>query len=119
MNIWYDRPQKLFTLLAKPITTLTAVAGYSGKCVRQMKENMQYKVVVVRCNLIKRDGDVFDINLGEAMMLLTGPSVTRFTHNRCIAVSGSGTPESVAKSIAHISPILHEIKKQINACMLA
>jgi hypothetical protein len=51
--------------------------------------------------------------------LLTGPSVTRFTHNKCIAVNGSGTPESVANNIAKISPILHEIKKQIKACMFA
>ena len=30
-----------------------------------------------------------------------GPSVTRFTHNKCIAVNGSGKPRSVAKNIAH------------------
>lgn len=63
------------------------------------------------------------IELGEGGLkpraVAGGPSVTRFTHNRCIAVRGSGNPKSVAKKMAHISPMLQEIKKQIKACMLA
>ena len=48
-----------------------------------------------------------------------GPSVTRFTHSKCIAVNGSGKPARVAKNMAHISPMLQLIKKQMKACMLA
>lgn len=48
-----------------------------------------------------------------------GPSVTRFTHSRCIAVSGSGNPASVAKKMAQISPMLQLIKKQMKACIFA
>jgi hypothetical protein len=47
-----------------------------------------------------------------------GPSVTRLTKSKCIAVKGSGTPDNVANRIAMISPILQDIKKQINACIL-
>lgn len=45
-----------------------------------------------------------------------GPSVTRLTHSRCSGVSGSGRPRRVAKKIVAISPMLHEIRKQMNAC---
>lgn len=48
-----------------------------------------------------------------------GPSVTRFTQSRCIAVRGSGKPSKVAKKMAQISPMLQLIKKQIKACILA
>lgn len=44
-----------------------------------------------------------------------GPSVTRLTHSRCSGVSGSGRPRRVAKKIVAISPMLHEIRKQMNA----
>lgn len=46
-----------------------------------------------------------------------GPSVTRLTHSRCRGVSGSGRPRRVAKKIVAISPMLHEIRKQMNACV--
>lgn len=46
-----------------------------------------------------------------------GPSVTRFTHRRCRGVRGSGRPRRVAKKIVAISPMLHEIRKQMNACV--
>mmetsp|Transcript_34918 Transcript_34918/g.84507 ORF Transcript_34918/g.84507 Transcript_34918/m.84507 type:complete len:86 (-) Transcript_34918:2737-2994(-) len=48
-----------------------------------------------------------------------GPSVTKLTHRRCIAVNGSGNPARVAKKMAQISPILQLIRKQMKACMFA
>lgn len=42
-----------------------------------------------------------------------GPSVTRLTHNKCIALNGSGKPHIAEISIAAISPILQLIKKQM------
>lgn len=45
-----------------------------------------------------------------------GPSVTRLTHNKCSGVKGSGKPSKVAKKIVAISPMLHEIRKHMNAC---
>ena len=47
-----------------------------------------------------------------------GPSVTRFTHNKCSGFNGSGMPIIVAKKIVTISPMLQEIKKVTNVCML-
>lgn len=44
-----------------------------------------------------------------------GPSVTRLTHRRCRGVSGSGKPSKVAMKMVAISPILHEMRKQIKA----
>lgn len=44
-----------------------------------------------------------------------GPSVTRLTHSRCRGVSGSGNPSRVAKKIVAISPMLHDIRKQMKA----
>jgi len=52
---------------------------------------------------------------GQMMDVITH----RLTHNRCIAVSGSGTPLNVDNKIAQISPMLQEIKKHMNACILA
>ena len=39
-----------------------------------------------------------------------GPSVTKFTQRRCIALKGSGKPHIAESSIAAISPILQLIK---------
>lgn len=44
-----------------------------------------------------------------------GPSVTRLTHSKWRGVSGSGKPSSVAKKMVAISPMLHEMRKQMNA----
>ena len=46
-----------------------------------------------------------------------GPSVTRLTHSSWSGVSGSGSPSSVARKTVAISPKLHEMRKQMNACM--
>lgn len=43
-----------------------------------------------------------------------GPSVTKFTHSKCIALKGSGKPHIAEIRIAAISPMLQLIKKHIN-----
>jgi hypothetical protein len=44
-----------------------------------------------------------------------GPSVTRLTQSKCIALRGSGKPQIADSSIAAISPMLQLIKKHIKA----
>ena len=48
-----------------------------------------------------------------------GPSVTRLTQRRWSGVRGSGRPRTVAPKMVRISPMLHEMRKQMKACMLA
>lgn len=43
-----------------------------------------------------------------------GPSVTKFTHSKCMALKGSGKPQIAEINIAAISPMLQLIKKQMN-----
>jgi len=40
-----------------------------------------------------------------------GPSVTRLTHSKCMALNGSGKPHIAASNMAIISPMLQLIKK--------
>lgn len=83
-----------------------------------------------RSNTVYSSGSAASITLGRGCLLMAsgsgglkpsavagGPSVTRLTHSRCSGVSGSGRPRRVAKKIVAISPMLHEIRKQMNACV--
>lgn len=48
-----------------------------------------------------------------------GPSVTRFSQSNSMGERGSGSPSRVAKKTVNISPMLHDMRKQMKLCMLA
>jgi hypothetical protein len=65
------------------------------------------------CNITSGAGGLNDRHVAG------GPSVTKLTHSKCIALKGSGNPQMADISIAAISPMLQLIKKHMKACIFA